>query len=247
MGDPIRVTVWGENVHERKNEAVRAIYPDGMHEAIAAGLRKGLGDRAAVRTATLDEPEHGLSDRVLAETDVMTWWGHLAHHMVDGKIVAKVQERVLDGMGLIVLHSAQWSKIFGRLMGTRCTLRWREGDDREVVWTVAPNHPIARGVSPGFVLERHEMYGEFFDIPAPDELVFISNFSGGEVFRSGCCFRRGKGRIFYFSPGHETYPIYHHPEIKKVLANAVAWAYEPQPSRIETATCPNAAPGWFER
>ena len=246
MSDPIRVTVWNENIHEQKNPAVQKIYPDGIHEALAAGLRASLGDAVALRTATLEQPEHGLTESVLAATDVLLWWAHLAHHSVENEIVSRVQQRVLDGMGLIVLHSAHWSKIFGRLMGTRCTLRWREGDDREVVWTVAPNHPIARGVNPAIVLERHEMYGEFFDIPAPDEQVFISNFSGGEVFRSGCCWRRGKGRVFYFSPGHETYPIYHHPEIKKVLANAVQWAYEPAPAAIETEACPNTPTGWFE-
>lgn len=242
----IGVTVWGENIHEQKNEAVRALYPRGIHGAIAEALDAGLGDGVRVRTATLEQPEHGLSDAVLAETDVLSWWGHLGHHLVDDAVVARVQARVLEGMGLIVLHSGHWSKIFTRLMGTRCTLRWREGDDREVVWTVAPNHAIARGVAPAFVLDRHEMYGEFFDIPPPDELVFISNFSGGEVFRSGCCFLRGKGRIFYFSPGHETYPIYAHPEVRRVLCNAVQWAHEPQPAAIETATCPNAPEGWFE-
>ena len=246
MTDRICVTVWNENIHEQKNPAVQKVYPDGIHEALASGLRKSLGEAVALRTATLEQPEHGLTEPILAETDVLLWWGHLAHHEVENAIVSRVHQRVLDGMGLIVLHSGHLSKIFGRLMGTRCSLRWREGDDREVVWTVAPNHPIARGVDPAIVLARHEMYGEFFDIPAPDELVFISNFSGGEVFRSGCCWRRGKGRVFYFSPGHETYPIYHHPEIKKVLANAVQWAYEPAPAQIETATCPNAQTGWFE-
>ena len=153
---------------------------------------------------------------------------------------------MLEGMGLIVLHSGHWSKLFTRLMGTSCTLRWREGEDREVVWTIAPAHPIARGVTPGFTIDRDEMYGEFFDIPAPDEHVFISSFSGGEVFRSGCCFERGKGRILFFSPGHESYPIYSHPEVKKVIGNAVRWAYEPSPSPIDTTTCVHSPPGWFE-
>jgi trehalose utilization protein len=242
---PIRVTVWGENLHEHSNPEVRALYPDGMHAAIAQLIGTDLPD-AHVRTATLDEPEHGLTAEVLAATDVLTWWGHLGHARVDDAIVARVQQRVLDGMGLIVLHSAHLSKIFTRLMGTRCNLRWREGDDRELVWTVAPNHPIARGVPQPIALPRHEMYGEFFDIPVPDELVFISSFSGGEVFRSGCCFHRGKGRIFYFSPGHETYPIYHRPDIGRVLANAVAWAFQDEPSPIETRKSPNAPTGWFE-
>jgi trehalose utilization protein len=242
----IRATVWNENIHEQMNEAVQKVYPDGIHEAIATGLRDSLGDDVSVATATLDQPEHGLSEEVLAETDVLLWWGHLAHHKVENAVVARVHQRVHDGMGIVVLHSAHLSKIFQRLMGTRCTLRWREADDREVVWTVAPGHEITRGVNPAIVLPKHEMYGEFFDVPPPDELVFISNFSGGEVFRSGCTWRRGKGRVFYFSPGHETYPIYHQPEIKQVLANAVRWAHQPQPSPIVTDSCPMEEVGWFE-
>jgi trehalose utilization protein len=246
MSGPIRVTVWGENVHEHRSPAVRAIYLDGMHAAIAAAIASELGDSTRVITATLDEPEHGLTEERLAGTDVLTWWGHLAHGEVDDAIVDRVFERVQDGMGLIVLHSAHLSKIFRRLMGTRCNLRWREADDRELVWTVAPSHPIAAGVPQPIVIPRHEMYGEFFDIPPPDELVFVSSFSGGEVFRSGCCFRRGKGRVFYFSPGHETYPVYHQPEIAQVLGNAVRWAWDPQPSTIETRRSPQTPEGWFE-
>ena len=246
----MKVTVWGENVHERRNEAVRAIYPEGMHTAIAAGLREDLrvpgGPEPTVRCATLEQPEHGLTEAVLADTTVLTWWGHLAHGKVEDAIVERVAQRVLDGMGLIVLHSAHLSKIFRRLLGTRCTLRWREADDRELLWTVAPTHPIARGVAQPLVIPRHEMYGEFFDIPPPDELVFISSFTGGEVFRSGCCFHRGKGRIFYFSPGHETYPVYHQPEIRRVLANAVAWAHQDLPFAVDTRDCPNTPTGWFE-
>jgi trehalose utilization protein len=238
------VTVWGENVHEHKNPEVARIYPNGMHETIAAGIRDGR-IAATVRTATLDMPEHGLTTDLLDSTDVLTWWGHLAHDRVDDQIVARVHERVLDGMGLIVLHSAHLSKIFRRLMGTRCNLRWREADDRELLWTVAPQHPIAAGVPHPIVLERHEMYGEYFDIPPPDELVFVSSFSGGEVFRSGCCFRRGKGRVFYFSPGHETYPIYAHPHIRRILCNAVAWAASAA-SPIDTRSSPRSETGWFE-
>lgn len=244
---PLQVTVWGENLHEQRHEKVRAVYPEGMHNAIADALRDGLGSRAEVRTATLDQPQHGLTDEVLDNTDVMTWWGHMGHQMVADEIVSKVQQRVLEGMGLIVLHSAHLSKIFQRLMGTRCTLRWREADDKEVIWTVAPTHPIAQGVPQPMIIPRHEMYGEFFDIPVPDEVVFISNFSGGEVFRSGCCFHRGKGRVFYFSPGHETYPIYFQPEIRKTLCNAVAWAHQPELFSVDTSQCPMTPTGWFEQ
>lgn len=244
---PIRVTVWGEYLHERRNEVVRQHYPQGMHTTIADGIATHLGADASIRTATLDQLEHGLTDDVLATTDVLTWWGHLAHEQVQDHIVEKVHECVLAGMGLLVLHSGHYSKIFRRLMGTTCALRWREADDREVVWTVNPSHPITAGIPPVFVIPRQEMYGEYFDIPQPDDLLFISSFSGGEVFRSGCCFRRGLGRIFYFSPGHETYPIYHQPEIQHVLANAVRWACPTQPIRTERYGNTMSPTGWFEQ
>ena len=222
MARSLRVTVWNENLHEQNQESVKKIYPKGMHAPIAEGIERELSD-AEVRIATLEQPEHGLTEKVLAETDVLTWWGHAAHERVEDTIVDRVHERVLDGMGLVVLHSAHKSKIFVRLMGTSCRLRWREMGERELVWTVSPSHPIASRVPQPIVIPHQEMYGEFFDIPPPDELVFISSFEGGEVFRGGCCFHRGAGRIFYFSPGHEEYPVYFQPEIQRVIANAVAW------------------------
>ena len=222
---PIRVTVWNEFVHETTNEAVGKLYPAGIHAAIADLLRGQLGAAVEVRTATLQEPEHGLTDDVLAATDVLTWWGHAAHDRVSDDVVGKVQQRVLEGMGLLVLHSAHASKIFRRLMGTSCMLRWREAAERERLWIVDPSHPIVEGLEGEcFELEHTEMYGEFFDIPAPDELILISWFEGGEVFRSGCTFRRGKGKIFYFRPGHETFPIYDDQNVRRVIANAVRWA-----------------------
>ncbi len=230
---PIRVTVWGENRHERTEAHVAALYPDGMHAAIAAGIAENLGDGCVVRTATLDDPEHGLTEEALAGTDVLTWWGHQAHDEVADEVVARVQRHVLSGMGLVVLHSGHYSKIFQALMGTTCRLRWRNGDDRELLWTVDPTHPIAQGVPQPLEVGTDEMYGEFFDIPAPDELVFISSFTGGEVFRSGCTFRRGHGRIFYFRPGDQDYPVYHRAGVRKVIANGVRWARTDRPERAE--------------
>ena len=218
----IHVTVWGEFRHEKQNPQVAALYPQGMHEAIAAPLRADAG--LAVRTATLDEPEHGLSAAVLDQTDVLTWWGHLAHAEVRDEVVARVRTRVLEGMGLIVLHSAHYSKIFRALMGDTCSLKWREANDKERLWNVYPSHPIAAGLGDYFELPTEEMYGEPFGIPTPDELVFISWFTGGEVFRSGATWRRGHGRIFYFRPGHETYPTYHDQNVQRVIHNAVHWA-----------------------
>ncbi|MCK5527646.1 MAG: ThuA domain-containing protein [Candidatus Latescibacteria bacterium] len=218
----IRVTVWNEYRHEQQHEEIAKLYPGGMHEAIAKHLRTQPG--MEVRTATLDEPEHGLTQDVLDQTDVLTWWGHAAHAEVRDEIVEKVRQRVWDGMGLIVLHSGHFSKIFKTLMGTSCDLKWREAGEKERLWVVEPGHPIVDGIGETIELEHTEMYGERFDIPQPDTLVFVSWFPGGEVFRSGCCYHRGRGKIFYFRPGHETFPIYYHPDVLRVITNAVRWA-----------------------
>lgn len=239
---PIRVTVWGENLHEQQHEAVQKVYPNGMHNAIADGLRELLGQSAVVQTATLDQPEHGLTDDILNATDVLTWWGHMGHHLVDDAIVEKVHQRVLAGMGLVVLHSGHYSKIFRKLMGTTCGLIWRD-DDVERVWNVRPGHPITEGLPAVFTVPETEMYGEFFDIPQPDELIFISSYGGGEVFRSGCTWNRGRGKVFYFSPGHELYPIYFQPEVRRVIANAVQWLAPT--AELSSRGCPHAPVGWF--
>lgn len=218
----IRVTVWHEYMHEKTNETVARIYPHGMHVAIADGLKAAGG--LEVRTATLEEPEHGLTHEVLNTTDVLTWWGHKAHDQVKDEIVERVHQRVLEGMGLVVLHSGHFSKIFRKLMGTTCNLKWREANDREILWVTRPGHPIVAGLGDHVNIPREEMYGEFFDIPEPDETVLISNFTGGEVFRSGVTYTRGAGRIFYFRPGHETYPTYHQKEVLQIIANGAKWA-----------------------
>lgn len=234
MSNRLRVTVWNEFRHEKSNGKVRAIYPDGMHAAIAKAL--GAAGGMTVRTATLDEPEHGLSAEVLEATDVLVWWGHMAHGEVKDEIVKRVQDRVLQGMGLVVLHSGHHSKIFKALMGTTCNLHWREIGEKERLWNVMPSHPIAQGIGGYFELPREEMYGELFDIPQPDELLFVSWFAGGEVFRSGACWTRGHGRIFYFRPGHEAYPTFHDATVQKVIANGVRWA---APRLIQPITCPH--------
>ena len=225
-----RVTIWNEYRHEREVPEVARIYPEGIHGAIAAYLRQ---QGFSVATATLDEPEHGLTELRLAETDVLIWWGHMAHEEVQDDIVDRVQQRVLEGMGLLVLHSGHFSKIFKRLMGTSCDLTWREAEEKERLWVVDPGHPIAAGLGPYFEIPEAETYGEHFDIPAPDSLVFVSWFQGGEVFRSGCCYHRGRGKIFYFRPGHETQPIYHQDEVLTVIGNAVRWA-APDDSPVPT-------------
>jgi trehalose utilization protein len=230
---PLRVTVWGENRHEQVQPKVAEIYPNGMHNTIREGIEENLGARAQVATVTLDDPEHGLTEERLRNTDVLVWWGHAAHGEVADEVVDRVHRHVLAGMGLVVLHSGHWSKIFGKLMGTTCTLRWRSERDREIVWTIDPTHPIAQGIPHPFIIPEQEMYGEHFDIPAPDELIFLSTFSGGEVFRSGCTFKRGYGKIFYFSPGDQDYPVYHHKDVRKVIANGVEWAQTLRPERTD--------------
>lgn len=221
MSELPRVTVWNEYRHEKKDEEVARIYPDGMHTPIAKSLE---AEGFRVRTATLDEPEHGLTEEVLSETDVLTWWGHVAHREVSDAIVNRVHQRVLGGMGLVVLHSGHFSKIFKKLMGTSCGLYWRSVGERERIWVVNPAHPIAAGLGEYFEIPHAEMYGEPFDIPEPDSLVFVSWFQGGEIFRSGCCYYRGHGKVFYFRPGDQIYPIYHQREVLHVIKNAALWA-----------------------
>jgi len=249
----IRVTVWNENVQERWDELsvnepeevrarltanaqeVRKVHPNGIHNTLA-GIFDGIDD-IVVRTATLEQPENGLTDEVLDNTDVLIWWGHVAHEKVSEEVAEKVLQRVLQGMGFIPLHSAHLCKPMRKLLGTSCTLQWRDGDFCRV-WNTMPGHPIAQGVDPMFELEPEEMYGEFFDIPQPDDLVFISWFRGGEVFRSGCAWNRGYGKMFYFEPGHETNTAFYNENVRKIIRNAVRWA---APTRIVAPlSCPHA-------
>jgi trehalose utilization protein len=232
----INLVVWNEFRHEKAHEEVRKVYPDGIHTLLATTL--GQKEDIVASTATLDEPEHGLTDAVLANTDVLIWWGHMAHHDVSDAVVARVQQRILEGMGLIVLHSGHFSKIFRAMLGTPCALKWREIGEKERLWNIDPAHPITQGIGAYIELPNTEMYGEPFTVPEPDKVVFISWFEGGEVFRSGCTWQRGYGKIFYFRPGHETFPIFYNPQIIQVLENAVRWAYSPYKSAA-IAACPN--------
>ncbi|HIY58792.1 MAG TPA: ThuA domain-containing protein [Candidatus Tetragenococcus pullicola] len=213
------VTIWNEFRHEKTDKEVQEMYPNGIHGQLAAFL----GEDFQVKTATLDEPEHGLTQDVLDNTDVLVWWGHIAHEEVKDEIVERVYQKVLQGMGLIVLHSGHLSKIFQKLMGTSCDLKWRENEEHCRMWNVNPGHPIMNGIGEYIELEKEETYGEHFDIPAPDELLLISWYPGGEVFRSGCTYTRGNGKIFYFQPGHETYPSYYNEKVQQVIKNAVLW------------------------
>ncbi|MCL2461511.1 MAG: ThuA domain-containing protein [Defluviitaleaceae bacterium] len=217
----INVLIWNEYRHERLSEEVKAIYPDGIHGVLRDFL--SAEDGLEVTCATLDEPECGLTQERVDAADVIVWWGHMAHREVPDEIAERVTEAVLNGCGLIALHSAHESKPFRKLMGTACSLRWRP-DDRERVFTIAQHHQICRGIPEYFEVPREEMYGEKFDVPNPTEVIFISWFAGGEVFRSGLTFERGYGKVFYFQPGHEEYPTYRIPVIQDVIKNAVRWA-----------------------
>lgn len=213
-----RVTVWNEFKHEREFAAIGEVYPEGIHGCIADFLKEEPD--FAVQTKVFDMEEHGLTEEVLRETDVLVFWSHALQEEFSDTVAERVREHVLSGMGLVALHSAHYSKIMKRLLGTSMTLKWRHGD-REKLWCTAPTHPIAAGIPPVIEIPREEMYGEYFDIPRPDDVVFTGWFSGGEVFRSGCTFTRGMGKIFYFQPGHEEYPVYRQPEIRQIIKNAV--------------------------
>ena len=230
----IKVTVWNEYLRQDERQVLEA-YPEGMHNVIAAALNREKDIKASV--SLLSNPEQGLDEKTLDNTDVLIWWGHHYHDKVEDSLAQKVADRVRRGMGVIFLHSAHNSKPFKLLLGTSGSLCWRVADEKERIWVSAPSHPIAAGLPPSFVLEKEEMYGEPFGIPTPDETVFIGWFEGGNVFRSGVTFTREYGKIFYFQPGHETYPIYRDANIQKVITNAVRWAAPLV--KIPEFDCPN--------
>jgi len=217
----INVTIWNEYVHEKQEPSVRELYPDGIHGALARSL---AAPDLEIKTATLEEPEHGLTQEVLNKTDVLLWWGHAAHDKVDDAIISRVQQRVWEGMGIIVLHSGHMSKIFRVLNGTSGKLHWREAGDRERLWVIDPAHPIAAGLPEHFELPYEEMYGEPFMIAGDAKVIFISWFEGGEVFRSGFTLQRGNGKLFYFRPGHEAFPTFYDKNVLRVISNAIRWA-----------------------
>lgn len=227
----VKVTIWNENIHERQEgptaEIIRSHYPDGIHNALREEL---AADDLEIRAVSLDMPEQGLPQALLDDTDTLVWWGHCGHAKVEDSLVDRIQKRILEGMGLVVLHSGHYSKIFRRMLGTHCSLRWREVGEKERVWKVDMQHPIAQGLPDSFVIPHTEMYGEPFGIPPEAHVVFMSWYEGGNVFRSGVTFQRGAGRIFYFSPGHETFPIYRQPEVVRVIGNAVRWAAQSLPA-----------------
>ena len=229
----IRVTVWHEYLPHEETSDVLAAYPEGLGTALADIYR---GEEFSVHNAYFSESEQGLPERLLDQTDVLLWWGHGRHHLVEEITVDRVADRVRQGMGAIFLHSAHASKPFIRLMGTTCTLKWREAGEREHLWITSPTHPIAQGLGDCFSIPHEEMYGEYFDIPTPDDVVFVGWFQGGNVFRSGVTYTRGLGKVFYFQPGHETFPVYTQPEIKQVLQNAARWA---NPVFRKELSCPN--------
>lgn len=236
----IKVTVFNEYMHEQTEDAVRAIYPNGIHGAIADFLGN---DEIEVRTVTLyDENKKliedcGLTDEVLADTDVIVWWGHMCHADVPDAVVDKVYNQILCGMGGVFLHSAHHSKLFKKLMGTSCHLHWRD-NEKERLWNICPSHPIMRGIGDYFDIPQEEMYGECFQIPQPDELLMIGTYGSHEVFRSACTWQRVNGKIFYFQPGHEAYPTYYIPEVQTVIRNAIYWAAPTY--REEELVCPES-------
>lgn len=221
MNKKINVTIWNEFRHEKNDENVKVLYPSGLHAAIRDGI---ACDDFNIRLACLDDPDQGLPEDMLNDTDVLLWWGHCHHDEVEQKLVDRIVDRVRrQGMGFIALHSGHHSRPFRALLGATGDLSW--GDDQpEIVWNIMPSHPIAAGIPEHFVLPVEEMYGEPFFIPQPDELVFTSWFKHGNIFRSGCCFYRGIGRIFYLQPGHESCRSYYDKNILRIISNAIRWA-----------------------
>ncbi len=244
MPEKLNIVIWDEN----PPHAPKEVYPDQLRGAIAQGLEAfDSKSELNVKVAHLDEAEQGMPESLLAETDVLLWWGHARHGEVEDALAERVKKHVRErGMGFICLHSGHYSKTFKAVLGCTGDLKggWREADDKEIITVCAPNHPIAEGVK-DFTLEAEEMYGAPFDVPPPLVLVLQSQFTvGNEYFPCGACWTvgegidpeftsgpgggkgqgEGKGRVFYFRPGHETYKTYFDENVRRVIYNAVRWA-----------------------
>jgi trehalose utilization protein len=232
----IRVTIFCEHNQDRY-EPVKSVYPDGMHAAIAGAYDEESGFRVTI--ATQDMPEHGLSKEVLNETDVLIWWSHIDNNLLSDAVANEVCKRVVrDGMGFVALHSACYSKPWQRLLGIEYEagewgrFRTMPKGEKERLWVVTPGHAICEGIGDCIEIPQDEMYGEPMLMPDPDKLLFIAWWEGGDVCRSGTLFERGRGKIFGFTPGHETFPIYYQPEIRQVLRNAARFLARPSGLRI---------------
>jgi trehalose utilization protein len=212
-----RVHVWCEGT------APKAVYPDDVDGALAAELQKRPG--LAVSRGRLSDAESGLPDAVLDATDVLIWWGRLRHDDVPEARARAVVDRVKAGqIGFVALHASHASKPFRGLMGTPCEPgAWRDDGRPEHVAIKAPAHPIARGVTP-FTIPKTASYLEPFAVPEPETVVLVSSWEPGETFRSGLTWTIGRGRVVYFRPGHDAFPVLFHPAVRQVIANAAVWA-----------------------
>ena len=222
MAKTINVTIWNEYRHEKSDENVAKLYPNGLHAAIGEFLSKN--DDMKITLAALDDPDQGLPDEVLNNTDVLLWWGHMNHGEVKDDLVERIRQRVyVGGMGFIALHSAHHAKPFRAIVGTTGNLLWGD-NQKEIIWNIMPSHPIAAGIPAHFELPEEELYAEPFQIPQPDAHIFEGWYEHGYVFRTGCTFLRGAGRVFYFQPGHETCPSFYDANVQRIITNGVRWA-----------------------
>lgn len=224
----MKVTIFTEFNASMESEEAKVSYPEGMNACLYDFISKEHDVKMIVHSKDDDGSE--LTEEILKNTDVLIWWGHWYHGLVSDDVINMVADYVNRGMGFIALHSAHESKIFQKLVGTSGALSWREMGENERLWIIERNHPIVAGIEDTHIdIEHEEMYGEPFSIPAPDELVLISWFKGGEVMRSGCVFNRGYGKIFFFRPGHETLPTYKHAQVQRIVLNAIEYVKANRP------------------
>lgn len=220
----MNVLIWAEDKPlEEHKEGMKKIYPNGIEKRLADILM--VNEDMKIKTATMQDEDQGFSPEVLEQTDVLILWSHKHWRELEDIHVDEVCNRVKEGMGLVVLHSGHASKIFSELLGTRTQqLHWRENDERQRYYIVSPLHPIVAGIEEEyFDIPMDETYWEYFNIPQPEEQILLTSSEEGEVFRSGCIWKRGKGTIFYFQAGHETYPVYYQKEVMVIITNAVRY------------------------
>ena len=223
-----RVVVWSEGT-ANVDPGSKKVYPNDINAAIAEGLKPLEARGWEIVTASLKDPEQGITDELLKGTDVLIWWGHKKHGDVKDELVARIVQRVKEeGMGFISTHSSHFAKPYKKIMGSPCTWREYKADGTSVkVIVKEPNHPITKGVK-DFSLPKIERYSEPFGVPEPESVpldgLYTKPDGKTEPGRMGLCWTIGKGKVFYFTPGHETYDDYFRPEVRQIFCNAVEWA-----------------------
>jgi trehalose utilization protein len=213
----VRVLLWSEQTEPRD------VYPTGISGALADHLNQHKEFEA--KTAKLDDPDAGVGEAALAETDVLVWFGHKKHGAVPDDAVERVVKHIRErGMGFVGLHSTHFAKPLKKALNdTGAWSSYKNFGQPEQMWVVLPKHPIAKGLK-DFTIPKEEIYTEPFEVPEPEAVIVEGTWPSGHRNRECMVWTLDKGRFVYIRAGHEDYPIYFMPEMQTLVRNGVLWA-----------------------